>query len=224
MRIKNKLMTADEAVAPIKDGATIMVGGFGNVGTPEILIDALVRSGARNLTVISCDAGRPGCGVGKLLNNNQIKKLIASHIGLNPDAGKMINAGKLEYELIPQGTMAEQLRAAGVGLGGILTSTGIGTIVSNNKQKININNKEYLLELPIKADFALIRGHISDKSGNTVYYGTAINFNPLMAAAATHVIVGACKVVDVGEIDPNHVVTPGIFVNAVVGGEKPWKI
>lgn len=224
----DKIKTADEAVAVIPDGASIMVGGFMACGTPEILIDALARRNVKNLTIICNDAGYPDRGVGKLLANGQIKTLIASHVGLNPEVARRMNTDveeeKLECILVPQGTLAERIRAGGTGLGGILTPTGVGTIVAEGKQVINIGGKDYLLELPLRADFAFIRGSVTDKFGNTTYNGTTRNFNPLMAMAADHVIVGACEIVEVGEIDPNNVVTSGIFVDAIVGGEKPWQI
>lgn len=224
----NKIKTAQEAIADIKDGATIMVGGFMACGTPEILIDALVEKGVKDLTIICNDAGVPGRGVGKLLSNGQIKTLIASHVGLNPEVAQRMNTDvaedKLECILVPQGTLAERIRAGGAGLGGFLTPTGVGTIVAEGKQVIRVGEREYLLEEPLKADFAFIRGSVTDKFGNTTYNGTTRTFNPMMATAANHVIVGACEVVEVGEIDPNNVVTSGIFVDAIVGGEKPWQI
>ena len=222
--MKNKLQTAAEAVANIKDGATIMVGGFMACGTPEILIDALVEKNVKNLTIICNDAGVPGRGVGKLVSNGQVKTLIASHVGLNPEVAQRMNtdveADKLECILVPQGTLAEQVRAGGAGLGGFLTPTGVGTIVAEGKQVINVDGRDYLLEKPLRADFALIRGTVTDKFGNTTYNGTTRTFNPMMATAADYVIVGTCQVVEVGEIDPNNVVTSGIFVDAIVGGEK----
>jgi len=226
--MKNKIKTAQEAIANIKDGATIMVGGFMACGTPEILIDALVEKGVKNLTIICNDAGVPGRGVGKLLSNGQIKTLIASHVGLNPEVAQRMNTDvpedKLECILVPQGTLAERVRAGGAGLGGFLTPTGVGTIVSEGKQVINVDGRDYLLERPLKAGFALLRGSVTDKFGNTTYNGTTRTFNPMMAAAADYVIVGACEIVEIGEIDPNNVVTSGIFVDVIVGGEKPWQI
>jgi len=169
--MKNKIMTAQEAVAGIKDGASIMVGGFMACGTPEILIDALVEKGVKNLTIICNDAGVPGRGVGKLLSNGQIKTLIASHVGLNPEVAQRMNTDvpedKLECILVPQGTLAERVRAGGAGLGGFLTPTGVGTIVAEGKQVINIDGRDYLLEKPLKADVALIRARETDKFGNT---------------------------------------------------------
>ena len=224
----NKIMTAQEAIADIKDGAVIMVGGFMACGTPEILIDALVEKNVKDLTIICNDAGVPGRGVGKLLTNGQIKTLIASHVGLNPEVAQRMNTDveedKLECILIPQGTLAERIRAGGAGLGGFLTPTGVGTIVAEGKQVINVEGRDYLLEMPLKADFALIRGSVTDKFGNTIYNGTTQTFNPMMATAAETVIVGACEVVEVGELDPNNVRTSGIFVDKIVEGEKPWQI
>ena len=226
--MRNKIMTAKEAVSGICDGASVMVGGFMACGTPEILIDALVEKGVRNLTIICNDAGVPGRGVGKLLSNGQIKTLIASHVGLNPEVAHRMNTDvegdKLECILVPQGTLAERIRAAGAGLGGFLTPTGVGTIVAEGKQVINIDGKDYLLEKPLKADFALLRGSVTDPFGNTTYNGTTRTFNPMMATAADYVIVGTCEIVETGSMDPNHIVTSGIFIDAIVGGEKPWQI
>jgi len=169
--LKNKIMTADEAVAKIKDGDSIMVGGFMACGTPEILIDALVRKNVRHLTIICNDAGVPGRGVGKLISNGQVKKLIASHVGLNPEVAQRMNTeveeDKLECILVPQGTLAERVRAGGAGLGGILTPTGVGTIVAEGKQVINVQGRDYLLEEPLRADHAFLRGSVTDKFGNT---------------------------------------------------------
>lgn len=226
--MKNKLKTADEAVSVIQDGSSIMVGGFMACGTPEILIDALVSKNVKDLTIICNDAGVPGRGVGKLVGNGQVKTLIASHVGLNPEVAMRMNTeveeDKLECLLVPQGTLAERIRAGGTGLGGFLTPTGVGTIVAEGKQVLHINGRDYLLELPLRADYAFIRGSVTDKFGNTKYNGTTRTFNPMMAAAADHVIVGACEIVEIGEIDPNNVVTSGIYVDSIVGGEKPWQI
>lgn len=226
--MKSKMLTAQEAISGIQDGATIMVGGFMACGTPEILIDALVEKNVKNLTIICNDAGVPGRGVGKLLSNGQIKTLIASHVGLNPEVAQRMNTDveedKLECILVPQGTLAERIRAGGAGLGGFLTPTGVGTIVAEGKEVFRIDGKEYLLEKPLKADVAFIRGTVTDQFGNTTYNGTTRTFNPMMATAADYVIVGTCELVEVGEIDPNHIVTSGIFVDAIVEGETPWQI
>ena len=226
--IPNKIKaSADEAVSPIKDGSVVMVGGFMVCGTPEALIEALAKKGVRNLTVISSDAGIPGRGVGMLISNGQVKTLIASHVGLNPEVAQRMNtnveADKLECILVPQGTLAERIRAGGAGLGGILTPTGVGTIIAADKQLINIDGRDFLLEKALRSEFALIRASKIDKFGNILYYGTTRNFNPLMATAADYVIAGAYEIVETGSIEPDAVHTSGIFVDAIAGGEKPWR-
>lgn len=217
----NKVISIDEAVNHIEDGMTIMIGGFLGCGSPHRLVDALVKKGVKDLTLICNDSGFPEIGSGKLVVNKQIKKLIASHVGTNRETGNQMNSGEMEVVLVPQGTLAEQVRAGGAGLGGFLTPTGVGTVIEEGKQKMEIDGKTYLLEKPLRADVALIAGETVDKLGNIVYYGATRNFNQLMAAAADVVIVEAEKVVEVGELDPNDVVTPGIFVNYIVnGGDK----
>ena len=219
---------ADEAIAPINDGSVIMVGGFMACGTPEILIDALVVKGVKNLTIICNDGGYPDRGVGKLIAKGQVKTLIASHIGLNPEVARRMNtdiaADKLKVNLVPQGTLAECIRAGGSGLGAVITPTGVGTIVAEGKELLNIDGKDYLVEKPLRAEFALIRPSRIDKFGNSVFFGTTKNFNPLMATAADYVIAGACEIVETGSIDPDNIHLSGIFVNAITGGEKPWRI
>jgi len=226
--MKDKILTPKEAVAPISDGSVVMVGGFMACGSPEILIDALVEKAPKNLTVIGNDAGLPNRGVGKLVRAGLVKKLIASHVGLNPEVGQRMSTDveedRIECILVPQGTLAERVRAGGCGLGGILTPTGVGTIVAEGKQMINVGGRDYLLEEPLRADFALIRGSKVDKFGNICFHGTTENFNPLMAMAADHVIVGAVDIVEIGALDPNTVNVSGILVNTIVGGEKPWPI
>jgi acetate CoA/acetoacetate CoA-transferase alpha subunit len=212
----NKIKTIDQALEHIKDGMTVAVGGFLGVGTPEKLIDAVIAKGIKNLTLICNDTGFPDRGVGKWVVSKNVNKVIVSHIGTNPETGRQMNAGELEVELVPQGTLAERVRAAGAGLGGVLTPTGIGTVVEQGKQKLNIEGKDYLLELPLKADVALIKGSIVDKKGNVYYSKSTRNFNTLMATAADLVIVEAEKLVEVGEIDPTDVMTPSIFVDVIV--------
>ena len=214
----NKVISIDEAIDYVKDGMTIMVGGFLGCGNPHRLMNAIVEKGVKNLTLICNDSSFPEIGVGKLVVNKQIKKLIASHVGTNPETGKQMHTGEMEVVLVPQGTLAEQVRAGGAGLGGFLTPTGVGTIVEEGKEKIVIDGKTYLLELPLRADIALIAGEMVDKFGNIVYQGATRNFNNLMATAADIVIVEAESVVEVGELDPNHVVTPGIFVDYIYNG------
>lgn len=211
-----KIKPVAEVLKHISDGSTIMVGGFLGVGTPETLINALVAKGIKDLTLIANDTAFPDRGVGKLIVNKQVKKVIASHIGTNPETGRQMTSGETEVVLVPQGTLAEQIRAAGAGLGGFLTPTGIGTVVGEGKQKITVNGQEYLLELPLKADVALIKAHLGDRKGNLVYRKSARNFNPLMAMAADIVIAEVSRIVDVGEIDPELVMTPGVFVDYVV--------
>lgn len=216
----NKLVSIDEVMEHIKDGITIMIGGFMGVGTPETIIDAMVKKDVKDLTIIANDTGFSDKGIGKLIVNKQVKKVIASHIGLNPETGRQMNAKELEVDLVPQGTLAEQIRCGGSGIGGFLTETGVGTIVEEGKQKLKVGDKEYLLELPLRADVAIVGGSIVDKKGNAYYNGSTRNFNPLIATAADLVIVGAEKIVDIGEINPNNVMTPGIFVDYIVGGEN----
>jgi len=196
-----------------------MIGGFMNVGTPEGIIDEILKTNIKDLTIICNDAGFPGVGVGKLIDAGKVKKLIASHIGLNPNAGLKMAAEEMEIQLIPQGTLAEQIRAGGAGLGGFLTPTGIGTIVQEGKEVINVEGIDYLLEKPLKADFAIILGYNVDEKGNIIYNKTTRNFNPLMATACNTVVVEARKLVKVGELDPDQIVTPHIFVDYIVMGE-----
>jgi len=214
----NKLVSIKEAVSLIKDGDTIMVGGFMANGTPENLVDALVKSGTKNLTLVCNDSGYIDRGVGKLVATKQFKKIIASHIGLNKETGRQMSAGETEVELVPQGTLAERVRAAGFGLGGVLTRTGLGTMVEEGKDIINIDGTDYLLEKPIFGDVALLYADKVDKAGNLVYKGSANNFNNVMASAAKITIVEAGELVEIGELDPNTIITPGVFVNYIVEG------
>ncbi len=210
-----KEITLEQAVAMIKDGMTVMIGGFLGVGAPEQIVDALSKSGVKNLTVICNDTAFPDKSLGKLVVNRQIKKLIVSHVGTNPETGNQMNAGELEVEFSPQGTLAERIRAKGAGLGGVLTATGLGTLVAEGKERITVDGKEYLLEKPLGADIALLGASVADESGNLVYKGTTQNFNPVMATAADIVIAEASEVVPVGAIAPEAVHTPGIFVDYI---------
>lgn len=212
----NKVTTADAIIARISDGDTLMVGGFLGVGTPEMLVDAIKSKGLRNLTLIANDTAFPDRGVGKLVVNRQVGKVIVSHIGTNPETGRQMNAGEMAVELVPQGTLVERIRAGGAGLGGVLTPTGIGTPAEAGKEKIVVQGQEYLLELPLKAKLALIKAYKADTQGNLVFRMTSRNFNPIMATAAAFVAVEAEHVVQVGEIEPDEVMLPGIFVDAVV--------
>jgi acetate CoA/acetoacetate CoA-transferase alpha subunit len=211
-----KTVSAADAVALIPDGATLMIGGFMGVGTPERLIDELVRQGKRDLTIIANDTALPGRGIGKLVDAGLVSRTIASHIGLNPETQKQMIAGTMKVDLIPQGTLIERIRAGGFGLGGVLTPTGVGTIVEEGKQKIEINGKSYLIETALHAQFALIDAFLADYSGNLSYVLTARNFNPVIAMAADTTLVTAEHIVPVGLIAPDHVVTPAPLVDYVV--------
>lgn len=212
----DKFISVQEAVDMIKDGDTIMVGGFLAVGTPLRIIDALAESGKKNLTLICNDTAYPDRGVGKLITNKQISKVYVSHIGTNQNTMDQMNAGELKVEFCPQGTLAERIRCGGSGLGGVLTATGLGTVVAEGKQIVTVDGKEYLLETPLHADFALIGASKGDKDGNLVYRGTSQNFNPLMAMAADIVIAEINEIVEPGEIAPEAVITPSIMVDHIV--------
>jgi acetate CoA/acetoacetate CoA-transferase alpha subunit len=205
-----------QSIAMIPDGASLMVGGFMAVGTPERAIDEIVRQKKRDLTVIANDTATPDRGVGKLITAKLVRKVIASHIGLNPETQRQMMAGELEVELVPQGTLIERIRAGGYGLGGILTQTGIGTQVEDGKQQIDLNGNRYLLELPLRADFALVQAFLADYLGNLGYALTARNFNPVIALAAGIVIACADNIVPVGVIAPDHVGTPAPLVDYLV--------
>ena len=234
--MKNKIITAAEAAEMIKDGSSIMLGGFMANGTSDAIVSALVDRDAKDLTVICNDGGFgpqfdadgnetvPPKGNGKLIKHHSVKKLIATHIGLNKQVAEQMNSGEMDVELVPQGSMAEMIRAGGAGLGGIITPTGVGTDIAKSEftlQELSIEGKDYLLMAPLHADFAVLRGSIVDKKGNVFYKGTTKNFQIVMATAADTVIVEAEKLVEVGELDPDYVMTPYIFVDyIVVGGEN----
>jgi acetate CoA/acetoacetate CoA-transferase alpha subunit len=211
-----KAVSAEEAVAMIPNGASIMVGGFMGVGTPERLLDELVRQKKSGLSLISNDAAVPGKGVGKLFEGGQVTNMIGTHIGLNPMAQQQMLGKQITIDLIPQGTFVERIRAGGCGLGGVLTPTGVGTIVEDGKQRIEVNGKPYLLETALRADFALVHAFLADYVGNLSYALTSRNFNPVMAMAADIVIVTAEHIVPVGVISPDSVITPGPLVDYLV--------
>ncbi|MGX8795945.1 CoA transferase subunit A [Fusibacter sp. JL298sf-3] len=213
-----KTVSMDEALASVQDGMTLMIGGFLACGTPHKIIDALVKKNVKNLTIIGNDTSFVDRGIGRLVVNGQVKKVIVSHIGTNKETGRLMNEGLMEVALVPQGTLAEQVRAGGAGLGGVLTPIGIGTPVAEGKDHLLIDGKTYLLEKALKADVALIFGSIVDEKGNIFYNKATRNFNPLMATAAETVIVEAEKLVPVGELDPHLVMTPGLFVDYIVKG------
>jgi acetate CoA/acetoacetate CoA-transferase alpha subunit len=209
-------VSLEQSVAMIPDGASLMIGGFMAVGTPERVIDEIVRQKRRDLTVIANDTAAPGRGIGKLVAAKLLSKAIVSHIGLNPETQKQMMAGELQVELVPQGTLIERIRAGGYGLGGILTQTGMGTSVEEGKQKIEVDGKSYLLEVALRADFALVQAFLADYLGNLSYALTARNFNPVIAMAAGTVIVSADNIVPVGVISPDHVVTPAPVVDYLI--------
>jgi 3-oxoacid CoA-transferase subunit A len=214
------LASAEAAVAQIPVGATIMMGGFGLCGIPENLIRALHARGTRQLTVISNNAGVDDFGIGILLRARQIAKMIATYVGENKEFERQFLGGELEVELVPQGTFAERIRAAGAGIGGFFTPTGYGTLATEGKETRLIGGKPYVLEPPIHADFAFVRARRGDRAGNLVYRRTARNFNPVMATAARVTIAEVEELVEPGQIDPDQVVTPGIFVRHVVQGAR----
>jgi acetate CoA/acetoacetate CoA-transferase alpha subunit len=214
-----KTVSVEEAVALIPDGASLMVGGFMGVGTPERLIDELVRRSRRDLAVIANDTALPGRGIGKLVTAGLVAKTTASHIGLNPETQQQMIAGKMAVDLVPQGTLIERIRAGGFGLGGVLTPTGVRTVVEEGKRRIDLDGKSYLLETALRADFALVHAFLADYAGNLSYALTARNFNPVIAMAADTVIVTAEHIVPVGVISPDHVVTPAAVVDYLVMNE-----
>jgi 3-oxoacid CoA-transferase subunit A len=215
----NKVVaTADEAVALIPDGASIMMGGFGTCGIPEHLIAALHRRGTRNLTVISNNAGIDDYGVGILLRSHQIRKMIATYVGENKEFERQYLQKEIEVELVPQGTFSERMRAAGAGIGGFFTPTGAGTLIAEGKESRVINGRTYILEAPLHADFAFVKAWKGDAVGNLVYRKTSRNFNPMMATAAKHTIAEVEQLVATGALDGDSVHTPGIFVKRVLQG------
>ena len=216
----SKTIKAADAVARIPDGAVLMIGGFMGVGTPHRLVDELVRQGKRDLTVIANDTARPGVGIGKLISAGLVKRAIVSHIGTNPETQAQMIAGKLEVDLVPQGTLAERVRAGGYGLGGVLTPTGVGTVVADGKRTLEIEGRLFLLELPLRADFALVNARQADHIGNLAYALTARNFNPLIAMAATVVLAEPQEIVPVGVIPPDAVMTPSVVVTHIIAKES----
>ena len=217
-----KACTVTEGVEAIPNGAVLMIGGFMGVGTPSRVIDELVRQNKQGLTVISNDTARPGVGVGKLISARLIRRLIASHVGTNPETQRQMLADEVEVELVPQGTLAERIRAGGYGLGGVLTMTGVGTMVQQGKQTLEIDGKTYLVELPLRAAFALVSAWRADHIGNLTYAMTARNFNPIMAMAADVVIAESKEIVPVGVIAPDDVMTPAVLVDWLIGKERHY--
>ncbi|HUO53138.1 MAG TPA: 3-oxoacid CoA-transferase subunit A [Rhodoblastus sp.] len=211
-----------EAADMIPDGAVLMIGGFMGVGSPHRIIESLVEAGRKDLTVIGNDAGRPNYGIGRLVHERAVRKVIASHIGLNPELQKCMIEGSIEVELVPQGTLAERIRAAGFGLGGVLTKTALGTIAAEGQKVIDIDGEQWLYAPPLRADFALLHADRADYNGNLVYQLTATNFNPVMATAAEKVICESREIVPVGIISPDNVNTPGVLVDFLIRRELPY--
>lgn len=217
-KTKSKIHEIKDAISMIKDGSSIMVGGFGLAGVPELLIEALAESGVKDLTIISNDLGSPNVGLGKLLTNGQVKKLIGTYYNWNTDVAKEYNEGKIDVTLVPQGTFVEAIRAAGFGIPAFYTPTSVGTKLAEGKECREFNGKKYVLEYALHADVALIKAHKADELGNLVYYKTARNFNPIMAMGADLVICQVDEIVKPGELDPESIVTPHIFVDIITKG------
>lgn len=217
--INKTVKDADEAVRDIPDNAVLMLGGFGLCGIPENCIAALLRSGAKGLTCISNNAGVDDFGIGLMLKTRQVKKMISSYVGENAEFERQLLSGELEVELIPQGTLAERIRAGGAGIPAFFTPAGVGTEVAGNKETREFNGKTYLLELWLKADFSLVKAWKGDTAGNLIYRGTARNFNPMMAAAGNITIAEVEELVPAGSLDPNEIHTPGIYVQRIFQGK-----
>ncbi|MBA1336891.1 MAG: Butyrate--acetoacetate CoA-transferase subunit A [Firmicutes bacterium] len=215
-----KIRSVDEAILLIKDGSRIMVGGFGLAGNPDCLIDALTKSSVRDLTIISNDLGAPNTGLGKLLTNGQVKSLIGNYYNWNPEVAKAYNEGVIDVKLLPQGTFVEAIRAAGVGIPAFYTPASVGTELSKNKEIRSFNGRDYVLEEAVHADVALIKAYKADALGNLIYYKTARNFNPVMAMAADLVIAEVDEIVAPGDLDPECIITPHLFVDVIVKGGK----
>jgi acetate CoA/acetoacetate CoA-transferase alpha subunit len=209
-----KTISAKQAIDMIKDGSSVMIGGFLSCGTPDVLVDELIAQNKKNLTMVSNDTSYPNADRGKLIVNKQVKKVITTHIGTNPETGRQMHNNELDVELIPMGTFVEKIRAKGAGLGGILTQTGVGTIIEENKETMEVDGNRFIFEKPLGADFALIYGTKVDKFGNVAFFGTTRNTNTVMATAADTVIVQADELVDC--LDPNEVVIPGLFIDYIV--------
>jgi acetate CoA/acetoacetate CoA-transferase alpha subunit len=212
----SKAISLAAAVELIPDGASVMIGGFMGCGSPHAILQEFVRQGKKNLTVIANDTARPGVGIGLLIDAKAVTRLVTSHIGTNPETQRQMIAGDLVVDLCPQGSLAERIRAAGCGLGGVVTPTGVGTVVAEGKQTVEVDGETFLLETPLKADFALIAAHSADVRGNLAYLGTARNFNPLMAMAATTVIAETEEILPIGSLTPDEVITPHILVDHLI--------
>lgn len=217
--MRSKVAAAEECVARVTDGATIMMGGFGVCGIPENAVRLLVEGGAKDLTVVSNNAGVADFGIGLLINNGQVKKMISTYVGENPILEKAMLDGTIDVELVPQGTFAERIRAAGAGIAGFYTPTGVGTVVEEGKEKRVFDGREYLLEQPLSADYAFVKAWQGDHHGNLVFRRTARNFHPMMAAAAETTFAEVEELVSPGQLDPDLIHTPGVFVDGIFQGE-----
>ncbi|WP_374702837.1 CoA transferase subunit A [Bacillus sp. UMB0893] len=220
-----KIREIDEILRKINDGSKMMVGGFGGVGSPPSLIDAILEKEVRDLEIICNDTGFPHIGIGKLISAGRVRKVIASHIGSNPIAGSLMSEGKLEVEFSPQGTLGERIRAGGMGLGGILSDVGMGSeIAEKGKELVKVEGRDFFIETALTADVAIIYGKIADEFGNMIYDKSARNMNPLMAMAGDYTIAEVDEIVSLGELDPETIITPGVFVQAIVQSEGVnWK-
>lgn len=214
-----KIKSLEEALQVVADGCTLMYGGFGGIGTPPTIIEGLMSKGVKNLTIIGNDTGFPHIGIGRLVTAGRVSRAITSHIGSNPFAGQRMEEGLMEVEFFPQGTLAEKIRAGGVGLGGILVDVGIGTMMEEGRSKIRIGEHTYLVEPALRADVAIVHAAKADPFGNLIYDKSGRNFNPLVAMAGTITIAEADEIVPLGELDPESIVTPGIFVDMVIPGK-----
>lgn len=223
-KISSKVSTLGKALTYIHDGCVLMFGGFGGVGNPPTLINGIYEKGVRDLTLIGNDSGFPEIGIGKIVSQGRAKKLITTHIGSNPIAGSLMVEGKMEVEFCPQGILAERIRAGGSGLGGVLSDIGLGSMIENGKQKVVVGDKEYLIETPLKADVAIVHAKKADVYGNLVYDKSARNTNPLVATAGKITIAEAEEIVEAGELDPESIITPGIYVDLVIESKGvDWK-
>jgi acetate CoA/acetoacetate CoA-transferase alpha subunit len=220
----NKVGSIEDAMVHIQDGCTIMFGGFGGIGNPPTVINGILEKGVNDLTLIGNDSGFPDIGIGRLVSQGRANRLIVSHIGSNPVAGQLMMEGKMKVEFSPQGTLAERIRAGGVGLGGILTDIGLDSMVEEGKQKVMVNGREYLLETALTADIAIVYAKKADTFGNLIYETSARNTNPLVAMAGRYTIAEVEEIVEIGELDPEMIITPGIYVDLVVQSSGiDWK-
>lgn len=216
----SKIVSKSEIAKKFHNGMKLMVGGFANTGCPERLVDIIVEHGFNNLEIISNDAGDPGITIGKIFDDHLVAVSHHSHIGMNPPVSDLVHSGKLKLTLYPQGTLVEKIRAGGAGLGGVLTKSGLGTIAEKGRKVMEVDGEKYIFEPPFRAEIALIRAYKADKLGNLVYKGAARNFNPAMATAADWVIVQADEIVEVGELDPEAIITPGVYVDMILSNEE----